>query len=71
MKKYIYIKSDEFKFIYFITPKAGSRTIVKHLKNSGFEFEGDKMRELDFEKHQDYFKFGFTRNPWDLSLIHI
>jgi hypothetical protein len=65
MKKYIYIKSDEFKFIYFITPKAGSRTIVKYLKNLGFEFKGDKMQELDFEKHQDYFKFGFTRNPWD------
>lgn len=65
MKKYIYIKSDEFKFIYFITPKAGSRTIVKCLKNLGFEFKGDKVQELDFEKHQDYFKFGFTRNPWD------
>jgi len=65
MKKYVYIKSDEFKFIYFITPKAGSRTIVKYLKNLGFEFKGDKMRELDFEKYKDYFKFGFTRNPWD------
>jgi hypothetical protein len=64
MKKYNYIKSDEFKFVYFITPKVASRSITRCLIKSGFKFEGDKMRYFNFKKYQNYFKFGFTRNPW-------
>jgi hypothetical protein len=57
----------EKKFIWFRVAKVGSRTIFNHLKESGVHLDVEHGRKLRYPvgTFDDYFKFGFVRNPWD------
>ena len=68
------IVSHKYKFIYIGIPKTATRSFVKALYHDGkdiyesevFETKRDYKRIL--ERHSNYFKFSFTRHPYDRAL---
>lgn len=58
--------SDEYKFVWFRVAKVGTRSILRIFRDNQVPFSIDGYK-LTFnpEKHKDYFKFAFVRNPWD------
>ena len=67
MKKYLYSEYADIEALWFTVPKAGTKTIHEALNRIGINFQGEKFRILE-EHHVDFFKFCFTRNPWDRTL---
>lgn len=68
------IIDQDKKYIFIAVPKTASTTIHKvlnHLKKSNDELLQEKYHfpisyiESQITNSDDYFKFGFTRNPWD------
>ncbi|MGB3294909.1 MAG: sulfotransferase family protein [Phormidesmis sp.] len=59
--------SHSRKFIWFRVAKAGTRTILNHLKNSNIPLEVENVSLIYYPPnlYRDYFKFAFVRNPWD------
>jgi len=66
--------SHKYKFIYSHIPKAGGTTIESSLapyvsKTFGRNAERGWLRNKKlfdaFQNHPSYYKFSFTRNPWD------
>ena len=61
--------SDESKFMWFHTPKCGTRSMIeflkKHTKLELNEASPTKVEhKIEIEKFSSYFKFTFVRNPW-------
>ena len=58
--------SSQKKFIWFRVPKAGSRTILYHLRKNDVLFDVDEGFALRYpvNSFDGYFKFAFVRNPW-------
>jgi len=58
--------SHERKFIWFRVAKVGTRTILNHLKkcNVNLDVEHASFLHYPVKSFDDYFKFGFIRNPW-------
>ena len=61
---YYFIKSEELKYIWFVVPKAGSRTVRNYLIRQGHVPEVEKLQHYDDSLYQYYYKFAFVRNPW-------
>ena len=68
-KKYKISYSNENKFVWFHTPKCGTRSMIEFLKKhtklelneaSAVEVE----HKIEIENFSSYFKFTFVRNPW-------
>ena len=61
--------SDESNFVWFHTPKCGTRSMIDFLKNNT-KLVINKLSPLEIdhyteiEKFSSYFKFTFVRNPW-------
>ena len=63
---FLYNINHHHKFIYYQTPKCGSRTLNKIMNLSQDEITlGDQPRKIVDEHHKKYYTFGFVRNPWD------
>jgi hypothetical protein len=68
--------NHDFRYIYISVPKTGTSSIICAIEPDGFEREpGRKHRtisqieeEIPGEQFNQYFKFGYVRNPWDLTL---
>ena len=71
------IISHSHKFIFVKSPKIGGTSIVEYLE----PYLDEDLRNRDRGDHeqfneiinivpnyQEYFKFGFVRNPWDMRL---
>lgn len=58
--------SRERKFIWFRVPKAGSSTILGHLRESEVFLDMERAGRIHYpvKLYADYFKFAFVRNPW-------
>jgi len=58
--------SHERKFIWFRVPKAGSSTILSHLRESEVCLDMERAGRIHYpvKLYADYFKFAFIRNPW-------
>lgn len=58
--------SHERKFIWFRVPKAGSSTILSHLRESEVFLDMERAGRIHYpvKLYADYFKFAFIRNPW-------
>lgn len=54
------------KFIWFRVPKAGSSTILTHLRESEVFLDMERAGRIYYpvKLYADYFKFAFVRNPW-------
>ena len=54
------------KFIWFRVPKAGSSTILTHLRESEVFLDMERAGRIHYpvKLYEDYFKFAFVRNPW-------
>lgn len=66
---------EELKFIFVVTPKAGSRSILDYFRqdeniNSKLCISEKPLNSLLIEnpKYNDFFKFSFVRNPYDRAL---
>lgn len=59
--------SHDQKFIWFRVAKAGTRTILKHLRDKNVKLDVEHASDVHYpkKKYQDYYKFAFVRNPWD------
>lgn len=57
--KYLYQIDNNLRYIYYITPKCATRTFFKL-----FNYNGVPFRKIN-SNHNDYFSWGFVRNPWD------
>jgi hypothetical protein len=57
--KYLYQADNNLQYIYYITPKCGSRTFFNL-----FNYDPVEFRETA-SKYNDYFSWSFVRNPWD------
>ncbi|MCH5375184.1 MAG: sulfotransferase family protein [Planctomycetes bacterium] len=57
----------ERKFIWFRVAKAGTRTILGHLRRSGVRLDAEHASYVHYpvNLYAAYFKFAFVRNPWD------
>jgi hypothetical protein len=73
------IISDTKKFIFFHLYKTAGTSLSEILKpHSTFSGEGKHFKVFQYlekygkDKYNDYFTFGFVRNPWDwqVSLYH-
>ncbi|MGD1807349.1 sulfotransferase family protein [Dapis sp. BLCC M126] len=72
------IRIDKYKVIYFPIPKVATSTL-KYISAKLLELENIDSLELEdihefifpsverknLHKYQDYYKFGFVRNPWE------
>lgn len=67
MKKYLCVEYPERKLLWFTVPKVGSKTIHDAFSTLGMRYRLERLRALE-NYHDDYFKFCFTRNPWDRVL---
>ena len=67
MKTYLYSEYTKLKTIWFTVPKAGTKTIHDALYHMGVDYIPEKFKSLK-NHHDDFFKFCFTRNPWDRIL---
>ncbi len=58
--------SHSRKFIWFRVPKAGSSTILSHLRESDVHLDMERAGRIHYpvKLYKDYFKFAFVRNPW-------
>lgn len=56
----------EHNFAMLIPLKNGSRSIMHALRMSRIRWAGWNLGEL--EKHPEYYKIGFARNPWDRAV---
>jgi len=75
-KKHKISYSNENKFVWFHTPKCGTRSMIEFLKkHTKLEINQDKSRKfgdlpapvehyMEIENFSSYFKFTFVRNPW-------
>ncbi len=64
------IVSHQLKFIYVAVSKTGTTSIEKYLGNFNEvtvpkHVSLSNLKRLTGIEHQSYFKFCFTRNPWD------
>jgi hypothetical protein len=59
--------SKERNFIWFMVPKVGYSTYLKILETHEIPLSADRLWDVFYPPayYQDYFKFGFVRNPWD------
>ncbi|MDH3935221.1 MAG: sulfotransferase family 2 domain-containing protein, partial [Gammaproteobacteria bacterium] len=57
--------SHSRKFIWFRVPKAGSSTILSHLRESDVHLDMERAGRIHYpvKLYKDYFKFAFVRNP--------
>lgn len=68
------IISHKYKFIYIGIPKTATRSFVNAFYHEGKDvydsemFETKKAYEQILKKYPDYFKFSFTRHPYDRIL---
>jgi len=68
--------NHDFRYIYISVPRTGTTSIVCAIEPDGHERKpGRKHRaisqieeEITEDQFNQYFKFGYVRNPWDWSL---
>jgi hypothetical protein len=68
-KKHKISYSNENKFVWFHTPKCGTRSIIEFLKkNTKLKVNEASTvgveHYIEIENFSSYFKFAFVRNPW-------
>ena len=63
------IVNDKHKFIFFHVPRTGGKSVREMWSNTGTKYrqhmtykQATKQLSINFD---DYFKFGFIRNPWE------
>jgi len=64
-EKYYILENETYKFLWFVVPKCGSRSIRNHFKNLGEKLSVEKFRQFNESNSLNHFKFTFVRNPWD------
>jgi hypothetical protein len=59
--------SDEKKFVWFRVPKVATRAILFLLSQANIQLTAEHASGCHYpvNKHKDYYKFAFVRNPWD------
>lgn len=67
MKKYLYSEYAKLRTIWFTVPKVGTKTIHDALYHMGVDYTPEEFQSLK-SYHDVFFKFCFTRNPWDRIL---
>ena len=60
-EKFLYTRFDDF--IWFLSPKTGTRSMFNFFRNNKLNFPIEEFQTLSND-HSNCFKFAFTRNPW-------
>lgn len=67
-KKYYILESKAYEFLWFVNPKAASRSVRNFFTNIGEEFPAETLKPFNEKRYKDHFKFAFVRNPWSRIL---
>lgn len=66
-RRYNLTISHEKKFVWFRVAKVGTRTILYHFRTNGVRLDVEHPYFVHYSPrlYANYFKFAFTRNPWE------